>query len=222
MAFNNTTRNLCLDALDESVTGAILYVGIHQVADPGTGLTATGTEATGGSPAYARKAVTWGAASAGQKSNTAALTFDVPAGTYGHFSLWSLVTGNSGSEYRGYIPFGGASALKGFFSADPVLTTDNLFSVAHGMSDGDRVILYNVFSETLPTGTGLTAGAALYVVSSTANTFKVSTTSGGTAIDITAVGGGEGYWQRVVPEVFAAQGQITVAIGALVLDATAF
>ncbi len=222
MAFNNTVKNLALDSLDESIAAGIKYIGIHQVADPGTGLTATGTEATGGSPVYARQAVTWGAASAGQKSNTAALTFDVPAGTYGHFSLWNTLTLNSGTQYMGYVPFGGASALKGFFSADPVLTTDNLFSVAHGMSDGDRVILYTVFSETLPTGTGLTAGAALYVVNSTANTFKVSTTSGGTAIDITAVGGGEGYWQRVVPEVFAAQGQIIVAIGALVLDATAF
>ena len=40
------------------------------------------------------------------------------------------------------------------------------------------------------------------------------------AVDITATGGGEGYWQRVVPETFGAQGQITVASGALVLDGT--
>lgn len=38
-----------------------------------------GTEVTGGSPAYARKALTWGAPSNGVVTVT--VTFDVPAGT---------------------------------------------------------------------------------------------------------------------------------------------
>ena len=38
-----------------------------------------GTEPTGGSPAYARKALTWGAPSNGVI--TASATFDIPAGT---------------------------------------------------------------------------------------------------------------------------------------------
>lgn len=215
MPFNDAAKNACLDALDESAS-QITHVGIHQVADPGTGTNATGTEATGGSPAYARQAVTWAAASGGTKSNSGSLTFDVPAGTYGFFTMFNASTGNT-SNYRGYIPFGGASALKGFFSVDTNLANDQLFSVAHGMSDGDRVMLFNVFSETLPTG--VSEGTVYFVVSSATNTFKVSTTSGGSAVDITAVGGGEGFWTRVVPETFAAQGQITVAASALVLDA---
>jgi len=212
-----------LDALDETaVTPTVLInnIGIFTAADPGTGTNYTGTEATGGSPVYARQAVTWGAASAGQKANTNALTFDVPAGTYGFFGLFSASTGNS-NTYRGHIPFGGSSAIKGFASVDTTLTNDQFLSVAHGLSDGDRLQLRGVFAEALPTGTGLTAGALLYVVNSATNTFKVSTTLGGAAIDLTALGGGEIYWQRVVPEVFASQGQITVAAGALVLDMTA-
>lgn len=220
MPFNLTALNGALDALDEAGTTPITYIGIHDLTDPGTGTNFTGTEATGGSPAYARKSVTWGAAASGQKSNSGSLTFDVPAGTYGFFLLMNASTGNT-SNYLGYIPFGGSSALKGFFSTDQTLTNDALLSAGHGLSDGDRVMLFNVFSETLPTGTGLTEGAILYVVSSTTNSFKVSTSSGGAAIDITALGGGEGFWQRVVPETFGAQGQITVAAGALVLDATA-
>lgn len=220
MPFNATAQNLALDNLDETVTTGIKFVGLHTLTDPGTGTTANAGEATGGSPAYARLAATWGAAAAGVKSNTSTFTFDVPAGTYGFFTLWNTATLNSGTQYLGYIPFGGASALKGFFSVDTTLTNDQLLSVAHGMSDGDRVIVYNVFAESLPTG--LTEGTVYFVVSSAANTFKVSLTSGGAAVDITAVGGGEGYWQRVVPEVFAAQGQITVAAAALVLDATSF
>lgn len=47
-------------------------------ADPGSSGTVVG-EVTGGSPAYARKAVSWGAASGGVI--TASVTFDVPAGT---------------------------------------------------------------------------------------------------------------------------------------------
>lgn len=221
MPFNATAKNLMLDAVDESATGGIKYVGVLQVGDPGTGTNFTGTEATGGSPAYARLAVTLAASASSQKSNSGSLAFDVPAGTYSHFLLMNTLTGNT-TSFLGAIPFGGSSAIKGFFSVDTNLANDQLFSVSHGMSDGDRVQLYNVFGESLPTGTGLTAGALLYVVSSTSNTFKVSLTSGGSAIDITATGGGEGYWQRVVPEVFAAQGQITVAASALVLDATAF
>jgi hypothetical protein len=216
--FNDTAKNTALDALDEGATAGVKFVGIHTLTDPGTGATANAGEATGGSPAYARIAATWGAAATGQKANTNTFTFDVPAGTYGFFTLWNASSGNLSGNYQGYIPFGGASAVKGFFSTDTNLANDQLFSVAHGLADGDRVMLFNVFAEALPTG--LAEGTIYFVVGSATNTFKVSLTSGGAAVDITALGGGEGYFQKVVPEVFGAQGQITVAASALVLDAT--
>lgn len=216
MPFNTTSQNVMLDALDESVT-QITHIGIHTLTDPGTGTNANSGEATGGSPAYARQAVTWAAAASGQKSNSGALTFDVPAGTYGFFTGFNAATGNT-NNYRGYIPFGGASALKGFGSVDTTLTNDQLLAPGHGMADNDRVILYNNFGGTL--ATGLTEGTVYFVVNSAANTFKVSTTQGGAAVDITALGNGTVFWQRVVPEVFAAQGQITVAASALILDVT--
>ncbi|MFF4417487.1 hypothetical protein ACFYY8_33600 [Streptosporangium sp. NPDC001559] len=215
MPFNDLGKNKALDGLDESVSGAITHIGVGNLTDPGTGTNYAGTEATGGSPAYARQAVTWGAASGGQKANSGALTFDVPAGSYGFLLLFNASSGNT-NTYLGYLPLNGS--VKGFFSVDTTLTNDQLLSVAHGLADGDRVQLFNVFSESLPTG--LTEGTVYYVVGSTTNTFKVSATLGGSAVDITAVGGGEGFFQRVVPEVFGSQGQITVAIGALVLDAT--
>ena len=217
MPFNDAAKNVMLDALDESAT-QITHVSAHTLVDPGTGTNANAGEATGGTPAYARQSVTWGAAASGQKSNTNAITIDVPAGSYGFIGLYNASTGNTGN-YRGYIPFGGTTPLKGFFSVDTTLANDQLLSVAHGMADGDRVMLFNVFSETLPTG--VSEGTIYYVVNATTNAFKVSTTLAGSAVDITAVGGGEGYWQRVVPEVYGGQGQITIAAGALVLDATA-
>lgn len=228
MPFNTPALNTMLDALDESAT-QVTHIAIHSLSvAPGSGdgtpgigtnaATGTSAEATGGSPAYARQAVTWGAAASGQKTGSSGtLTFDVPAGTYAFFGMYNASSGNT-NNYRGYIPFGGSSALKGFASVDTTLTNDRFFSVAHGMSDNDRVILSPVFGETIPTG--LTDGAVYYVVSSATDTFKVSTTQGGAAVDITATGGGEVYWQRVIVETFAAQGQITVAANQLVMDLT--
>src|SRR5690242_12374145 len=106
MPFNDAAKNVALDALDESVT-QITHVAICTLSDPGTSTNMAAVEATGGSPAYARQAVTWGAAASGTKSNTGSLTFDVPAGTYGFFGFFNASTGNT-SNYRGYAPFGGA------------------------------------------------------------------------------------------------------------------
>ncbi len=217
MPLNDTALNVMLDALDESVT-QITHVGVFALGtDPGTGTNHAGVEASGGSPAYARQAVTWGAASGRLKSNTNAITIDVPAGTYAYFGYFNASTGNV-SNYRGYAPFGGATPLKGVAAVDTTLTNDQLLSPGHGLANGDRVIVYNLFGTTL--ATGLTEGTAYFVVNATADAFKVSTTSGGAAVDITALGGGELYFERVVPEQFASQGQITVAAGQLVLDLT--
>lgn len=217
MPFNDTAKNTMLDGLDESATAGWKFVGAHTLVDPGTGLTANAGEASGGS--YVRVPVAQAGAAAGLKSNTGSLTVEVPAGTYGFLTLWNTLTGNVSGNYLGYAPMGGANALKGFFSVDTTLANDTLFSRAHGMADGDRVMLFNVFAETLPTG--VAEGTIYFVVSSTTDAFKVSLTSGGAAVDITAVGGGEGFWQRVVPETFAAPGQITVAANQLILDINA-
>lgn len=217
MPFNPTGQNEALKSgTGGGISGAISHIGVHTAVDPGTGTNANAGEATGGTPAYARIAVTWGTAAAGQLSNTNAMTFDVPAGTYGFLTFFNASTGNT-NNFRGYGPINGT--VKGFFSVDTTLTNDQFLSVAHGLADGDRVQLFNVFAESLPTG--VTEGTLYFVVNSATNTFKVSTTSGGAAVDVTAVGGGEGYFQKLIPETFGAQGQITVAAGAIVLDATA-
>ncbi|WP_084963747.1 hypothetical protein [Thermoactinospora rubra] len=220
MPFNLTSQNNALKSgTGGGIAGAITHIGVHTLTDPGTGANASAGEVSGGSPAYARQAVAWGTPGTpgpGQVSNTGALTFDIPAGsTVGFLTFWNAATGNS-NNYLGYAPINGT--VKGFFSVDTTLANDALLSVAHGLADGDRVQLFNTFAESLPTG--LTEGALYYVVNSTANSFKVSTTSGGAPVDITALGGGEGFFQKIVPEVYASQGQLTVAAGAIVLDAT--
>lgn len=71
-----------------AVTAEGNYISLH-TSNPGT--TGTG-EATGGSPAYARKQTTWtGGADDGSVPGSE-VTFDVPSGTYTHFGIWSAVS----------------------------------------------------------------------------------------------------------------------------------
>jgi hypothetical protein len=86
--------------LADQEAARITHMSLH-TANPGT--SGTG-EATGGSPAYARQAVTFNAAGAvGPMGGTAQpatvgvawsnqVTFDLAAGTYTHFGAWSAVT----------------------------------------------------------------------------------------------------------------------------------
>jgi hypothetical protein len=61
-----------------TASGVAAPNGAIFTADPGTSGTVVG-EVTGGSPAYARKAISWGAPSASVITGTP--TFDVPSGT---------------------------------------------------------------------------------------------------------------------------------------------
>lgn len=63
--------------------------------DPGTTGATTGNEITGGSPAYARKNMTWGTASA-SAITSAATAFDVPSGvTINYFGVCAAGTANA-------------------------------------------------------------------------------------------------------------------------------
>lgn len=87
MALNNTAKNLMLNALG----AAVGYVALH-TAD------SSGAEVSGGSPAYARKAITWNTAASGNLDSSNAPVFDVPGSTtVTHVGFWSDVT--SGTFY---------------------------------------------------------------------------------------------------------------------------
>lgn len=65
-------------------------------------------------------------------------------------------------------------------------STDVITASAHGLSNGNRLLLDS--TTTLPAG--LSKNTVYYVISVTTNTFKVSTTAGGSAVDITDTGTG--------------------------------
>ena len=66
MPLTDTAKNTGLDAIAATIT----HIGLANVS----------TEISGGSPAYARQAVTWDAAASGSVAIAASETFDVPSG----------------------------------------------------------------------------------------------------------------------------------------------
>lgn len=78
-----------LNIAADAIAAQAQFASLH-ATDPG----ATGAgELSGGTPAYARKGVTWNAAAAGNADSSNQPVFDVPAGaTVAFVGLWSAVT----------------------------------------------------------------------------------------------------------------------------------
>lgn len=71
--------------------------------------------------------------------------------------------------------------VPGGMSVTAVAATDIFTAVAHGFVNTDRV----VFS-TITGGAGISVGTAYFIISATTDTFQVSTSSGGAALDVTS------------------------------------
>jgi hypothetical protein len=109
------------------------------------------------------------------------------------------------------------STLRG--AGDVLASTDVFTSYAHGLTTDDRVFFQAVLGDPLPTG--ISATTLYFVLASglTTDVFKVSTTSGGSALDVTA--NGEYYWMKTVPQAFPSGGNLVIASGQLTVDLTA-
>ena len=93
--------------------------------------------------------------------------------------------------------------------------TSNTFDApSNGFANGNSVVVWTVPGVGLPTG--VSEGTVYWVVGVATDTLQLSATSGGAAIDITAVG--SCYIQRLVEETFGAQGTHTVSTATMTLD----
>ena len=200
MPWNDAAKAIMQDALLLGMDPAASYAqfaSLHSAYDA-----AGGNELSGGTPAYARKPIAFGAASGGANDSTTNPTFDVPAGAVAAFmGLWDAVTGGN---FLGMFPLGGGSAnnpkiLAGESDDDVITSVED-----HGFSDGSAVV---VFGENLPGG--LAAGTIYFVRDATARTFKLAATSGGVAITLSA--DGVGIVQAITTETFGAQGTFEVS-----------
>lgn len=167
------------------------------------------TEVAGGS--YARQAVTWTAAAAGVRDNSAQLSIPIPASTTVMVGgIWdAATTGN----LEGWFQIG--STLRGVGTV-VTIAGDAISSNGHGLANTNRVFVTAVAGEALPAG--LSATTLYFVVGAATDTFQLSLTSGGAAVDITGLG--DVAWFRTVPETFGSAGNLVIAAGALDLDAS--
>lgn len=204
MRLTPAAKNLMLDALDESQAAGMKFGSLHSAYSA-----AGANELAGGSPAYARKAATWGAASAGAKATSGSIVFDVAGGSFVRFvGFWDAVTAGN---FLGMTPNGGGIP-QAFVVPD--IANDILECVAHGFINGDTVIPWAVPGDPLPTG--LVEGTVYFVVTATTDDLQLSATSGGAAINITAIGAGT--LQKLVVESFGAQGTHTLTSVSVSLD----
>lgn len=102
----NTMKNTLSDAYKAAAT----YSDLYQT----TGASSTaGTAITGGSPAYASKALTWGSSTAGVVSTTATV-FDVPSGAT--VAGFGVKTGSGGTHLDGNSLTSQAFASQGTYT----------------------------------------------------------------------------------------------------------
>ncbi len=204
MRLSVAAKNTMLEALDESQAAGMKFGSLHSA------YSATGTnELTGGSPAYARKAATWSAAAAGAKATSASMAFDVAGGSTVRFvGFWDAVTAGN---FLGMSPNGGAIP-QAFVVPDA--SADILECVAHGFANGDTVTVWAVPGDPIPTG--LVEGTVYFVINATTDDLQLSATSGGASVAITAIGAGT--LQKLVTEVFGAQGTHTITGVTMSLD----
>ncbi len=94
MPLNSGAKNVMLEALADVVT----HMSLHTASPLDIGA----NEIAGGSPAYARKAIVWAAATGGQLLIANVPVFDIPEDiTVTHFGLWS---GSVGGTFYGGGP----------------------------------------------------------------------------------------------------------------------
>lgn len=165
-----------------------------------------------------RPAVTWGAtadtspAGGRQVANSGIVTF--PANTGANedqiaFGVYSAATA-------------GTLQAIGFLDADdPILGTgaavgDLITAIAHGLETDQRVFVLAAPGAVIPTG--LAENTAYFVLASglTADVFKLSASSGGAAVDVTA--GGASFFMPYKAVTVAGGATPSFAIGALVVQ----
>jgi hypothetical protein len=84
-----TQNTLCTDYI---ALGNWIGLAVAGTAPGATATPAVASEATGGSPAYARQQATWGSVAGGSATTTAGVTINVNSGTYAYMILASAST----------------------------------------------------------------------------------------------------------------------------------
>lgn len=179
-------NNLAINATSAPLTG--LYISMHATWPGEGGSQTTGEHTWDG---YARVSVARTSAAFPVSGNTVGLAAAqafvqcTSGSANGHF--WGIGTAPSGAGKILYAaPFG--SALGVFVGA----TSDTItIPGLTGVSVNDKIAFFPIPGSTLPTG--ITEGTVYFVLTVATNDITISTTQGGSTLDITAAGAGYAY-----------------------------
>jgi len=160
-----------------------------------TDFSATGANLTG-----AKTSANFSAAAARVKALSATVPITIGIGvTVKWLGIWD----STQAVFKGMLPNGSSS-----FGFCVGVTPNTILAEGNGLVNGDKVTFHN---DTPPTG--LTEGTTYFVVGQTAgdpDTFQVSLTSGGAAIDITGQPGSRCVASKIIEELFAAGGTLNI------------
>jgi hypothetical protein len=187
--------------LSEWTANHALYGSLH------TGYSASGAnELSGGSPAYARLALTWSSAAGGAQVLSGTYTFNVPASTtVEYIGFWDALTGGN---FQGMFP--NAAGANAYAFAAPS-SSGILLAPGSAYTANQTVVVFASPGSSLPSG--LTGGTVYYVKSPASDSFNLATTSGGSAITLSS--DGSGIVQYVAVEAFISQGTLQVTAGSV-------
>lgn len=203
LVYNATAiANVADNAASSPLTN--IYIAAH-TADPGAAGTQSTSEAAYTGYARASVARTTGGFTCSGGTVTLVANASFGACTAGTATLlyWSTGVASSGATkvlHRGVF----GSRLGPFTGA----TSDTITIPGTSLAVDDRIAFFAVSGSSLPTG--LTEGTVYFVKTVSGADITVSTTSGGTTVDITVAGDGIAY--RVTP--IAVSSGVTPQLGA--------
>lgn len=216
--------------LRTSTTPGNLYISLH-TSSPGYAGNPTTNEIS--YTGYARLSTTrnnngttgWLYSTTGgpNMSNAGDLTFgQMTAGTGGTARFWGLgLDASSGAAAENLLYFGALALATPKPFTVPDLTTDatlannDIVAPAHGLASTDQVQFVAAGGASIPAG--LVEGTWYYVIATGlgTDTFRVSTTLGGSAVDIT--GKGAGYYAKALEKLVGVNDEPTIKAGKLVV-----
>lgn len=175
-----------------------------------------GTELTGNG--YARVSITNNTTNfpaANPKQNGTPIAFPTATADWARALSWQLLDASSGGNRLYWGPLAGASKMCSVDAAD--VTANTITSPAHGYANDTIVRLFSIAGAALPTG--LAEDTRYWVVGTATNTFQVAASSGGAAIDITAIGAGNGFFEVATDQsiVVSSGGTASFAANALTI-----
>lgn len=199
MSKTNTESNTYLDAMVASK----YLAAFTDLPNPATG---SGTEVSGGGYSRVSLASKFAAAASEAISNNAAIPFPTSTGSQGTIKAVAIMSASSGGTMSRVIPL--VSTWKPFAAG---ATADIFTSYGHSYAADTILVL---------TGRDLPGGfneyTEYYVINPTTDTFQLSLTQGGAAVDVTTVGGG--YCGALSPRaVTAADITLTIDSGNLTI-----